>query len=418
MKILFLSTNDELGGAAIVTKRLVKALRRRGEDARMLVAHKNGDEPWVGQVNPVVSSAAKVAERGDIFFENGFNLADLWKVSTGRFGSAICRHKWVKEADVVVINWINQGFMSLGGLNKLCSSGKRVLWVMHDLWCATGICHLPGECQRFTTGCGQCPFLHQRKSAKDLSHRVWKRKKQLFSQLPVQFIAVSHWQRDIAYKSPLLQGKDIEVLPHAFPVEEYRVKPDADMLPEKIRGIIAGNPRKLIAMGAARLDDPVKDLPMAIESLNTFVMRHPEMAAQCEAVFFGGVRNPDAFNVIKMPWRYLGELHGNDLRQLYAAASVVLSTSKFETMGATLMEGMAAGAIPVTFGRGGQTDIVTPGENGFVADYGSPESVAECLAKALSAPLSFSRQSQHNSVAGRFSASAVAGRFMAIVNQP
>ena len=83
MKILFLSTNDELGGAAIVTKRLVKALRRRGEDARMLVAHKNGDEPWVGQVNPVVSSAAKVAERGDIFFENGFNLADLWKVSTG-----------------------------------------------------------------------------------------------------------------------------------------------------------------------------------------------------------------------------------------------------------------------------------------------------------------------------------------------
>ena len=101
-------------------------------------------------------------------------------------------------------------------------------------------------------------------------------------------------------------------------------------------------------MGAARLDDPVKDLPMAIESLNTFVMRHPEMAAQCEAVFFGGVRNPDAFNVIKMPWRYLGELHGNDLRQLYAAASVVLSTSKFETMGATLMEGMAAGAIPVT----------------------------------------------------------------------
>ncbi len=106
------------------------------------------------------------------------------------------------------------------------------------------------------------------------------------------------------------------------------------------------------------------------------------------------------------------------MRQLYAAASVVLSTSKFETMGATLMEGMAAGAIPVTFGRGGQTDIVTPGENGFVADYGSPESVAECLVKALSAPLSFSRQSQHNSVAGRFSASAVADRFMAIVNRP
>ena len=416
--MVFLSTNDQLGGAAIVTLRLVEALRSAGVDARMVVGRKDGTDDYVAQVGQTRRKVAKVLERGEVFINNGFDMGDLWKVSTGSFGADVCGHPWVRDADVIVLGWINQGFLSLPQLKKLCHTGKPVFWWMHDLWCATGICHLPGECQRFTTGCGQCPFLHQRKSAKDLSHRVWKRKKQLFSQLPVQFIAVSHWQRDIAYKSPLLQGKDIEVLPHAFPVEEYRVKPDADMLPEKIRGIIAGNPRKLIAMGAARLDDPVKDLPMAIESLNTFVMRHPEMAAQCEAVFFGGVRNPDAFNVIKMPWRYLGELHGNDLRQLYAAASVVLSTSKFETMGATLMEGMAAGAIPVTFGRGGQTDIVTPGENGFVADYGSPESVAECLAKALSAPLSFSRQSQHNSVAGRFSASAVADRFMAIVNQP
>ena len=55
MKILFLSTNDELGGAAIVTKRLVKALRRRGEDARMLVAHKNGAVGRAGKPGGVIS---------------------------------------------------------------------------------------------------------------------------------------------------------------------------------------------------------------------------------------------------------------------------------------------------------------------------------------------------------------------------
>ena len=292
MKVVFLSTNDQLGGAAIVTLRLVEALRSAGVDARMVVGRKDGTDDYVAQVGQTRRKVAKVLERGEVFINNGFDMGDLWKVSTGSFGADVCGHPWVRDADVIVLGWINQGFLSLPQLKKLCHTGKPVFWWMHDLWCATGICHLPGECQRFTTGCGQCPFLHQRKSATDLSHRVWKRKKQLFSQLPVQFIAVSHWQRDIAYKSPLLQGKDIEVLPHAFPVEEYRVKPDADMLPEKIRGIIAGNPRKLIAMGAARLDDPVKDLPMAIESLNTFAMRHPEMAAQCEAVFFGGGKKP------------------------------------------------------------------------------------------------------------------------------
>ena len=38
MKITFISTNDTVGGAAIVTLRLMEALRGLGEDARMVVA--------------------------------------------------------------------------------------------------------------------------------------------------------------------------------------------------------------------------------------------------------------------------------------------------------------------------------------------------------------------------------------------
>ena len=37
MKVVFLSTNETLGGAAIVTGRLVAALRADGVDARMVV---------------------------------------------------------------------------------------------------------------------------------------------------------------------------------------------------------------------------------------------------------------------------------------------------------------------------------------------------------------------------------------------
>ena len=117
-----------------------------------------------------------------------------------------------------------------------------------------------------------------------------------------------------------------------------------------------------------------------------------------------------------MPHRWLGPLDASELRQLYSGASVVLSTSRFETMGATLMEGMAGGAIPVTFARGGQGDIVTHGENGFIADYGSPASIADNLAAAL--PLTgapFSRESQHASVEERFSAQAVAKRFLTLL---
>lgn len=416
-KIVFLSTNDNLGGAAVVTLRLVEALRRKGIDARMLAGVKRGTADYVASADGLRRKAAKVFERGEIFINNGLDLGDLWKVSTGRFGADVCSHPWVRQADAVVLGWINQGFLSLPQIKRLCATGKTIVWWLHDLWCATGICHLPGECTRFEMGCGLCPLLHWEKWRGDLSHRVWQRKMNIIGESPIRFAAVSSWQRDQAMRSPILRGKNIAVLPHAFPTGLSHTAPRPGFQSEKLRFLDMHQDRKLIVMGAARLDDSIKDLPMAIASLNLFLERHSREAEQCEAVFFGDMRNPGLLSDLKMPHRWLGKLDAAEARQLYSAASVVLSTSRFETMGATLMEGMAAGAIPVTFNRGGQGDIVTHGENGFIARYGSPASVADNLAAAL--PLAgapFTRQAQHASVEARFSAQAVAERFLRILD--
>lgn len=401
--ILFLSTNDTLGGAAMVTHRLVSALRRMGVDARMLVGRKDGDDAWVAQVGSFRRKVAKVAERAEIFASNGFDRPDLWKVSTARFGAAVASHPWVAEADAIVLGWVNQGFLSLGQLRRICGMKKPVVWWMHDLWCATGICHLPAGCTRYEMGCGRCPLLHWERRMGDLSRMVWERKMDIFHSYPIKFLAVSRWQREQCLKGSLLRGRDIEVLGHAFPVEEFSTKPG-----------VASDRRKLrIVMGAARLDDPVKGLPVAIEALNLLAQEHPELAERSEAVFFGGVADGHAFDALRFPYRYVGRLAPDELRNLYAAATVVLSTSQFETMGATLMEGMAAGATPVTFGVGGQPDIVTHGENGYIADHSSAQSVAHCLRLALESP--FPRAEQHAFVASHFSEKVIAGRLLRII---
>ncbi len=419
MKVVFLSTNDKLGGAAIVTLRLVEALRSAGVDARMVVGRKDGTDDYVAQVGQTRRKVAKVLERGEVFINNGFDMVDLWKVSTGSFGADVCGHPWVRDADVIVLGWINQGFLSLPQLKKLCHTGKPVFWWMHDLWCATGICHLPpGGCSRFEVGCGLCPLLHRKKSQGDLSHRIWERKMRVIGQSPIRFITVSSWQRDMALRSSLLRGKGIDVIPHAFPVELAYTEPRGDATSEKLAFLNSLGNRRLIVMGAARLDDPVKNLPMAVTALNLFRDRYPQEADGCEAVFFGTLRDHDMLNGLKMPCRLPGQLDAGELRQLYSAASVVLSTSHFETMGATLMEGMAGGAIPVTFNQGGQGDIVTHNENGFIADYGSAESIAANPARAL--PLTgapFTRTAQHASIASRFSAPAIAGRFLELFDE-
>lgn len=401
--ILFLSTNDTLGGAAMVTHRLASALRRTGVDARMLVGRKDGDDAWVAQVGSFRRKVAKVAERAEIFASNGFNRADLWKVSTARFGAAVASHPWVAEADAIVLGWVNQGFLSLGQLRRICEMKKLVVWWMHDLWGATGICHLPAGCTRYELGCGRCPLLHWERRMGDLSRAVWERKMDIFRRYPIKFLAVSRWQREQCLKGSLLRGMDIEVLGHAFPVEEFTTEPAEASDRGKLR----------IVMGAARLDDPVKGLPVAIEALNLLAQEHPELAERSEAVFFGGLADENAFEALRFPFRYMGRMAPDELRNLYATATVVLSTSRFETMGATLMEGMAAGASPVTFGVGGQPDIVTHGENGYIADYGSAQSVAHCLRLALESP--FPRAEQHASVASRFSEKVIAGRLLRII---
>lgn len=67
MKVLLLSTNDILGGAAVVTYRLMHALRGEGVDARMLVANRQTVDECVGEVGQARLKAAFVAERGEIF---------------------------------------------------------------------------------------------------------------------------------------------------------------------------------------------------------------------------------------------------------------------------------------------------------------------------------------------------------------
>lgn len=415
MKVLLLSTNDILGGAAVVTYRLMHALRGEGVDARMLVANRQTVDECVGEVGQARLKAAFVAERGEIFLNNGLNRSDLWKVSTARFGADVCAHQWVKDADVIVLNWINQGLLSLSQLRCLCRMDKPIVWVMHDLWCATGICHLPGECRRFEQQCGHCPFLHKSPDCfNDLSHRIWKKKRGIFAENNIRFVAVSSWQRSQAMSGTLMKDKDIVVIPHAFPIEEYHTSPQEGDKGSVLDSFVNSS-KHIIVMGAARLDDPIKDLPMAIESLNLLAQKYPDLAKDCEAVFFGAVKDADAFSLMKFPYRHVGMLDASELRQLYSASTVVLSTSRFETMGATLMEGMASGATPVTFGRGGQADIVTHGENGYIADYGSVQSVADCLAKAIRSP--FNRQAQHLSVASRFSASAIARQYIELFNQ-
>lgn len=407
MKVVLVCKSDLEGGAAVVTYRLMRALRGIGVEASMLVMDKRSDDPYVHVIGTGIGRRVRfMAERALIFARNGFDRANLFKVSVADTGYDISRHPLVMEADAVILSWINQGMMSLEGIRRLVATGRRVIWVMHDMWCMTGACHHALDCKGYIDDCGHCCYFRSGREEYDMSRRCWDRKSRLYSSSPsLTMVAVSSWLAGCARASSLLRDHDVRIIHNAFPDDLFYTVPRGTAIPHGV------DPTKsLIVMGAARLDDPIKGLQVAVDALNVLVTERPDLMDRCQAVFYGDLRDLSALDKLRFPYVHTGRISDSGvLRELFACATVVLSTSLFETLPGTIIEGMAAGCTPVTTGNGGQRDIVTDGETGYITT-GDPVEISRALASAIDHP--FDRQVQHHAIVSRFGAAGIARRFI------
>lgn len=411
MKVALVCSSDLLGGASVVTYRLMHALRHQGVDARMIVYTKMSEDKEVEVVGSrFMRGLYFMSERAQIYKANGFSRDNLFKVSLANIGYPLHRHPWIKKADVVCLNWINQGLLSLKGIKAIADLGKPIVWTMHDMWNCTGICHHAYECTNYKKECGCCPLLKSEKPD-DLSHKVWRKKMKLYGEVPIHFVAVSRWLADKCAESSLLGDKKVRVIPNAFPVDTFSTTHSGDFPLLNI-----DYSRDIIVMGAARLDDSIKGIEYAVEALNILFDNYPQIANKCTAVFFGSIRNPAVLGNLRFPHSWVGRI--NDpvtVRALYACSKVVLSTSLYETLPGTLIEGQAAGCLPVTFGAGGQKDIVTHMKDGYIAKYRDAQDIAAGIRWALSTEID--RNALHESVRARFSSAEIARKYMDLFNE-
>lgn len=366
LKIVIINKSDSTGGAAIVSRRLMEALRMEGADARMLVAEKLTDSPFVElAASPLQIKSAFLEERLKIFLANGLNRKTLFKIDTGSDGLPLWRHPLLKNADAILLNWVNQGMLSLKGIGKIQALGIPVIWTMHDMWCMTGVCHHAGECTRFHHNCGNCPLLRGKASPEDLSNLIWNKKNNLYSRAeesgnPLAFVAVSSWLAKKASESRLLSGRNLNVIPNAFNIPISSTPIISASSDKKIR----------ILFGAARLDDPIKGLD-TLRSMSEVLPRlYPEPARRLEIALFGSIKDPSALEGFGVPIVNLGVLKGEEaIRKAYENAQILVSASSYETLPGTLVEAQAYGVIPVAFDRGGQRDIVDHKTTGYLAEY-------------------------------------------------
>ena len=417
MRVLIVNTSERTGGAAVAASRLCDALNDNGVKAMMLVRDKQTDDITVASCGGSLQNKWNFLwERFVIWLNNGLSRKDLFKVSIANAGINITKTQEFREADIIHLHWVNQGMLSLKGIRRILSSGKPVVWTMHDMWPLTAICHHAYECEGYAQTCGHCPFL-RRPGHNDLSARIFRKKQRIFlspltSHLsPLYFVAVSEWLAGRARKSALIGAFPIEVIPNVLSLSQFTVIDRIDA-----RTAVEVEERYVIAFGAARIDDPIKGFDYLVEALRLLVSSGRFKASDIRLLLFGQVRNAAIFDRLPVPYTHLGYIDdAYRLSQVYSASNVTVSSSLYETFGQTLIEAMACGSVPVSFDGSGQADIISHEKNGYLAQRLSAESLAEGIAWGLHSTLT--PQELRRCVIRHYGESVVAQQYVNLYNR-
>ncbi len=376
MRILIVNTSEGIGGAAVAANRLVAALNNNGEKAMMLVRDKTEGRITTCELpHRWLMRLRFVWERFVIYCHLLFNKKHLWEIDIANSGADITSLREFREADVIHLAWVNQGMLSLDSIGKIIRSGKPVVWTMHDLWPATSVCHYAGECSGFAVGCTDCPLLPSVKCGRNLAKSVWKRKKRLYRQSNIVFVACSRWLKNQARHSALLDGLELTDIPN--PIDTNVFCP-SDMAEAKKRLGISAE-KKVILFVAQKLTDRRKGAEYLVGALRKLVSDNGIDAGSCVVALLGG--NAEELSpVIPMPVVPLGFIQGDSrLVQVYNAADVFVLPSLQDNLPNTLMEALACGVPCVGFNVGGIPEMIDHRVNGYVAQTADTDDLAEGL---------------------------------------
>ena len=367
MRVLIVNTSERTGGAAVAANRLMKALNNNGVKAKMLVRDKESDTlTIVGLPKSPMLHWHFLWERFVIFCRLHFSRKHLFEIDLANTGSDITKLREFQEADVIHLHWINQGMLSLNGIRKILRSGKPVVWTMHDIWPATGICHLTLGCHYFVSRCANCKYLPGGGSSNDLASRVWQKKQQMQADENIYYVACSRWLESEAKSSALLKGQKITSIPNPIDTHIYK-KGNKEEARQRL-----GLPldKKLILFASQRVTNENKGMPYLIEACR-------QLGDLCEVVILGG-HAEEVVAQLPMKAHPLGYVNDEQrIVDVYNAADVFVLPSLSENLPNTIMEAMACGVPCVAFKVGGIPEEIDHLKNGYVAAYRDASDLAK-----------------------------------------
>jgi glycosyltransferase involved in cell wall biosynthesis len=284
-------------------------------------------------------------------------------------GSSIATNKLIniikkEKPDIVHLHCINGYFVNIYRLFGFLKNNKiKSILTLHAEFMYTGNCGHAYECNKWMTGCGNCPQLwNATKSYRfDCTHSAWIRMKNAFDGFDtLKIISVSQWLKNRAKQSPIMQGYDIDVVENGIDTEETFYSRDFQYLKEK---------------------HGLKDEKILLHVTASFSMREDDIKGGRYVVKLAERLKRENIKIIVVGSRDLtmslpdniinvGRINNQkELATYYSMADLTVLTSKRETFSMICAESLSCGTPVVGFKAGGPESIALKNYSAFV-EYG------------------------------------------------
>ncbi|MFN3782676.1 MAG: glycosyltransferase [Spirosomataceae bacterium] len=376
MKIVFINTNDAIGGAAIAAKRLRDVLLENGHELQLLVHERNDkNDRYTTEFNPTFwgkwkAKASFLLERLYFYcFEK--SKKQRFSFSPLVCGSPIHTHELVQRADLVHLHWVNFGLVNPHQLKQLIHVPQPIVITLHDMWWITGGCHHSGSCESYQLICGDCETYLRNPSSIDLSFREFQQKRNIIqTKKNIAVVACSEWLAQRARKSSIMEDKRIVVIPN--PLDTTIFKPLEQTELRKKYGLPSH--KKYVVVAAAKLEISWKGVQQLIESIQIV---QEKAIIPVEIIVIGQIE-ANTVEQFALPVHQLGLLDSPEkMAEAYNLGDVFVSSSLFENLPNTIMEALGCGIPCVGFKTGGIPEMIQHKQTGYLAEFKNTQDLAK-----------------------------------------
>lgn len=356
MKVLQLTTSSNWGAIGKIAEQISIEARKIGWDT--YTAYSRFDVPCDSKLIKIGNKLYLII---DWIFVRLFDRAGL--------GMRLPTKKLIKEIkkinpDVIHIHNIHGYVINYPMLFSFLRDSKiPVVWTQHDFWAITGHCtHFVNiGCEKWKTGCNNCKLNKAYpKSLFDFSQRNYRLKRYYFNLLSnICFVGVSDWVSENLRQS-FIKQHDIITIANGVDTSIFNpsYSTHIDEIPDNV----------FVIMGVASQWKKGKGLEYYIEL--------SKIISKDEVIVLVGIKEDEKR---MLPNNIIGLSQTNSQRELaalYCRADVVLSLSRAETFGMTIIESYACGTPVVVFNNTAQPLLIEDGV-GFVARNGDVKDVYE-----------------------------------------